>query len=256
MGRPREYKYSYREPRPHRDAAIIWALHQSKTPLNIDELVRRASKYLSEEPSEPLKKYLKADYLRMLVEHKKVVKVLEHNGEKQYALKDYANDEAKVFWAITDHLRGAWPSVKDIALDAGITPHLAEQLAYKLAPVTGWEPPEKGGEIPPTKFLHRLELAGWIKLGCRDTQFVRKRWTNNDINRAEEFLERYARYVPKIEAFRYLGEDKDSFHYTINWPEIPLELFVDSVMVLSADCRDFSGCGLEIEERRNPNEAN
>ena len=243
---------------------IVWNLHKSGRPLTIDELTKTLRPDLSEDPKdkadEKTNRELKRIKFRIslideiipTLERQKIVRILRYGDKESYVLHDYSDDEAKVFFAIVDsvsHHKSL--SAVDLALQLGLTPSRAEELAFKLGPITGWAPPMETDEhtqYTPT-FLRLLELAAWIKLGCRDSKFVRSRWTNTEIKTAEGFLDLYPSYIPNISAFR--DETKDKFAYSYVWPE-PTDL---SGPWWQADFKQFAGFAHLIKfQNRNQHE--
>ncbi|MGA2462349.1 MAG: hypothetical protein ABSF82_13105 [Candidatus Bathyarchaeia archaeon] len=235
---------------PSLDAVIVWLLHKN-APLRYDCLekgVAEKARLMDQMNRPSFKKKIKYDYLRMLLDEK-IVRKLIHDHQDYYALFDYAPKDAEVVWIIEEFLRkhGSWPSIEQIGGKMGITPKEAERIAYKLAPLTGWSTAAPD-DTDYQDFVGRLELAAWIRIGCRETKFVREHWTPNDIKCAESLLSRYPDLLPIINA--YEGESEKIFHYTFRWPDSPIQTNLDAMRVHKANRSDFRGStGLRIQKR-------
>jgi len=117
------------------------------------------------------------------------------------------------------------PDQKEVARAAGITPDEADKELHKLAPKTRWKPPaEQERLLGKHRAYRRLELAAWIKLGCRDAVYLRREWPEEEFKKAERILARYPEYVPEMDAYRRPEDSNERFHYRLCLPEVAWEV--------------------------------
>ena len=225
MPRQREQRRNPRKSQLSRDAAIIWALH-NKQPMNLQDLAKKTAELITVR-NHDLSKSIKYDYLRYLVEERSIIKVLERDGEELCALRDYENLQASVKWAIEDFelLFCRWPSVEEIAVKIGRTPTEIEHFVYELAPEIGWELPpseqrkkEEYVVAAQSKARMRLELAAWLDLGCRNSDYVKKQWPKEAFSKAKAIRAKRKAYMPKVQAWNYPEDSDTRLYYRLCWP--------------------------------------
>jgi len=221
---PREKLATRQPPRKSRlgyDAAVVWILHRSQ-PINIEKLIEELKLLIKKSR---FQKTIQYDIVPFLIE-RGIVKKLSRDGKVWYALSDYEYDCATILWAMEDFelLHHRWPTVSEIALKAGIPEEKVRSIAYQLAPKTGWEPPSDSEIVTSaSKARSRLELAAWMEKGCREASYL-KQWPENELEKADRILKMRPEYVPKIEAYRYVGDDKKRFYCRLIWPKIADDL--------------------------------
>jgi hypothetical protein len=128
------------------------------------------------------------------------------------------------------------PDEREVATWAAITPNEAQEELYKHAPQTAWKlPTEQDRLLAKDRAYRRLELAAWIKLGCREAGYVKgvsqkeTEFKRQELEKADKILKMYAEYVPKIEAYRFKGESDEKFYYRLIWPEPAVCIIGDSL---------------------------
>jgi DNA-binding PadR family transcriptional regulator len=232
------------------DAALILALHEAKAPLTVDELMMHLKQITGSE--QIFKRSVQYRNLQNLVENG-FVRKLNIDGKEAYVVHDYADEEAKVLFAIFDFTRvkGRWPNVEEIGLDSGIPTAEAERIALRTSSVTGWRPP-KGELDEAPDFVNILELAAWVKLGCGRTGYITSRWEISDIVRARMIAERYPDFVPTIEA-KAVDESGEKFAYRMIWNTVtPFNTTIRSSITTTAEKKEFSGCLHNLRITRKP----
>jgi hypothetical protein len=111
------------------------------------------------------------------------------------------------------------PQPEESAFEAGITPEKAEELLRTLSFSKRWrKASENSKQKAQEKARRRLELASWLKLGCRNTPYL-KRWSDDEFNKAETICNQYSDCLPKIRRNR--SDDNDTeVNLTFFWPEL------------------------------------
>lgn len=233
------------------DAAIVLALHLSKEPLTVEELIGDLKEIIGKE--QIYQNSIRYRNLRRLVENKAVRKLNIH-GTERYVLRGYVDEHAKVAFAIFDFTRvnGRWPSVEEIGLDSEMAPAKAEEIAFELSQITGWRPP-KGRLDEAPDFIDILELAAWVKMGCERAEYITSRWKISDVERAKKIIKRYPDLVPTVEA-ESVGENEEQFDYRMVWrTDVPFNAVIRSAITTRAEKKRFSGCLQYLRIRNKPN---
>ena len=111
------------------------------------------------------------------------------------------------------------PQPVEVALEAEITPEKAEILLDNLTRNGLWHrPTEIDKKKAQNKARLRLELASWIKLGCRDLPYLRK-WSDEDFVEAETICNQYVNCLPNIKQYKK-NQHEALAHIVFFWPEL------------------------------------
>ena len=111
------------------------------------------------------------------------------------------------------------PQPEEVALEVDITPEKAENLLSKLTQNGRWRrPTEIDKKKAQKKARLRLELASWIKLGCKNLPYL-KSWSDEEFKEAETICNQYVNCLPKIK--QYNKNDHEILaHIVFFWPEL------------------------------------
>jgi Fe2+ or Zn2+ uptake regulation protein len=245
-----------RKQKLQRDAAIILVLHKHPNS-SLEEIVKEFPCPTNEKHR--IEKPLKYDLLPFLIE-KGIVKKFKDDGEITYALSDYEDEDAKIKRTVQDFelLRGRWPNEEEIGSLTGSCPETVKPIMYKLAPTIGWKHPSENNNTASRGLaMRRLELAAWFKLGCKQADFVKREWADEDEHaKATLILEKYPEYLPKIVTFKIKGDIRnrkdEKFYYTLTFPMKAQEFVgVSDTEQRMVSLKDFEACRtrLKIEQR-------
>ncbi len=111
------------------------------------------------------------------------------------------------------------PQPEEVAIEAGITPENAEVILEKLALKEEWRrPTEIDKQKAQEKARLRLELASWLKLGCRNLPYL-KTWSDKEFDEAETIHNQYGECLPKIRQYKK-SDNEIQAHIVFFWPEL------------------------------------
>ncbi len=116
------------------------------------------------------------------------------------------------------------PQPEEVALEASITPEKAKEVLDKLALNNRWRhPTEIDKHKAQKKARHRLELASWLELGCRNLPYLEE-WSDEDFSKAEIICNQYVDCLPKIRQYKNnnfeIQADIVFFWPELSWPII------------------------------------
>ena len=111
------------------------------------------------------------------------------------------------------------PQPEEVALEASITPERAEAILEKLSLKEDWRRPTKiEKQKAQKKAKLRLELASWLKLGCRNLSYL-KAWSDEEFSKAETISNQYEDCLPKIRRHKK-NDFKNQTQIVLFWPEL------------------------------------